>query len=81
MSVVEFPTATPRPATITAQRALQDGITAASIRAVADWNESESRNPRRRKDVSRLEDQAASLRAVANEVEAHNGSQLHRQAA
>lgn len=65
----QLPTAAPQqPATITLQRALAT-TSAASLRAVADWNERESHNQRRRKARARLKSQAGELRAVAAQLE------------
>jgi hypothetical protein len=62
--------AAPQPGnTITIQRALQDGISADSLRAVADWNERKSYDERRRKARARHKAQAVTLRAVADAVE------------
>lgn len=66
-----LPTAAPQQFgnTITLQRALQDGITADSLRAVADWNERKSYDERRRKARARHKEQTAALRAVADAIE------------
>ncbi|EKS29296.1 hypothetical protein [Afipia felis] len=55
-------------AVITLQQALASGTTAASIRAVADWNERKSYDERRRKARSRQKAQAAALRVVADQL-------------
>jgi hypothetical protein len=65
-----LPAAAPQqPATITLQRALSTGTSPDVLRAVADWNERESHNQRRRKARARLKSQAEALRAVAGRLE------------
>jgi hypothetical protein len=66
-----LPTAAPQQSgnTITLQRALQDGTSPASLRAVADWNERKSYDERRRKARARHKAQCAALRAVADDLE------------
>ena len=59
-------TSQPGKNTITLQRALQDGITAGSIRAVAEWN------GRRSNGHIRYARQAAALHRVADELERAN---------
>jgi hypothetical protein len=82
-----LPTAAPQQSgnassnTITLQRALSDQATPERLRAVADWNERRSYDERRRKARTRHKAQAAALRATANELEASNGTELHREAA
>jgi hypothetical protein len=56
-------------AVVTPSRALQDGMTPASLRAVADWNDRKSYEERRRKSRARHKGQAAALRVVADELE------------
>jgi hypothetical protein len=56
-------------AVVTLQLALASGATAASLRAVAGWNERKSYDERRRKARSRHKAQAAALRAVADDLE------------
>lgn len=75
-----LPTTAPQQSgnTITLQRALQDGITADSLRAVADWNERKSYDERRRKARARHKEQTVALRAVADAVEADWLNRLDR---
>lgn len=54
--------------TITLQRALAGGVTADQLNAVANWNERESHNQRRRKARARLKQQAEALRDVADRL-------------
>lgn len=65
-----FPTAAPQQSgnTITLQQALARGVTADQLTAVADWNERESHNQRRRKARARLKQQAEALREVADRL-------------
>lgn len=70
-NISPFPTplravASAQPAVTTPQRALADGVTADSLRAVADWNERRGFDERRRKARVRLRGQAVALRAVAD---------------
>lgn len=55
-------------AVITLQRALAT-TSAASLRAVADWNERKSYDERRRKARARHKAQCVALRAVADDLE------------
>lgn len=66
-----LPTAAPQQSVniITLQRALQEGVTADSLRAAADWNERKSYDERRRKARARHKEQTVALRAVADAVE------------
>lgn len=65
-----LPAAAPQQyATITLQQALATGASAASLRAVADWNDRKSFDERRRKARSRHKAQADALRVVADELE------------
>lgn len=57
---------------ITLQQALARGIAAHQLRAVANWNERETHNQRRRKARSRLKAQAAALRETARKLEQSN---------
>lgn len=50
-------------------RATADGMTAASLRAVADWNERKSYDERRRRARARLKQQAVALRVLADQRE------------
>lgn len=61
---------TARAATVSAQRALRDGMSPAALMAVAKWNERRGFDERRRKARARLRDQAASLRSVAEQLDA-----------
>ena len=54
--------------TTTVQRALRDGMSAAALLAVANWNERRGFDERRRKARARLRDQAAALRSVAGQL-------------
>ena len=57
-----------RTTTTTVQRALRDGMSAAALLAVANWNERRGFDERRRKARARLRDQAAALRSVAGQL-------------
>lgn len=60
----------PQPLVITnIARATSDGMTAASLRAAADWNERKSFDERRRRARSRLKQQAVALRVLADQME------------
>lgn len=65
-----FPTAAPQQSdnTITLTQALARGSTADQLTAVANWNEQESHNQRRRKARARLKQQAEALREVADRL-------------
>ena len=64
-----LPAAAPQqPATITPRRALAT-TSAASLRAVADWNERKGYDERRRKARARHKAQCVALRGVADELE------------
>jgi hypothetical protein len=78
-----LPTAAPQQSgnTITLQQALATNASPASLRAVADWNERRGYDERRRKVRARHKAQCMALREVANQLEASNGTELHREAA
>lgn len=65
-----LPTAAPQQSgnTITMQQALASGISPNILLAVANWNERESHNQRRRKARARLKHQAIALREVAGDL-------------
>lgn len=56
-------------AVVNLQQALAFGASAASLRAVADWNDRKSYEERRRKSRARHKSQAAALRVVAEQME------------
>lgn len=69
-TIHQLPTAAPQQSgnTITLQQALASGVRPDILLAVANWNERESHNQRRRKARARLKQQAMALREVADRL-------------